>query len=76
MNVTPRCMLFCCWSPLAPCCTCRFRTTPVIAFSIRALWSGSYHDIVAAPEWIPVHLDRMEIGVGIAALGLAIEGNI
>ena len=76
MIVTPHCMLFCCCSPSAPCCTCRFRTSPEIAFAISPLSSGSYHDIVAAPEWVPVHLHRVQIGVGIAALSLASDRNM
>ena len=76
MSVAPRCRLFCCSSPLAPCCTCRSRTSPEIAFPISAAASRSYHDIVTTPEWVPVHLHRVEIGVGIAALGLAIKENV
>ena len=38
--------------------------------------SYSYHDIVTTPEWIPVHLHRVQIGVRIAALGLSIKGNV
>ena len=72
----PRCKLFCCWSPLAPCCTCRSRTSPDIALTISPLSSGSYHDIVAAPEWVPVHLHRVQIGVGIASLSLASDRSV
>ena len=38
--------------------------------------SCSYHDIVTTPEWIPVHLHRVQIGVRIAALGLSIKRNV
>ena len=39
-------------------------------------YACSYHDIVATPEWILVHLHRVEIGVGIASLRLTIQWNV
>ena len=48
----------------------------MIAFAISPLSSGSYHDIVPAPEWVPVHLHRVQIGVGIAALSLASDRSV
>ena len=35
----------------------------------------SYHDIVSSPEWILVHLHRVQIGVRVASLSLCVEGN-
>merc|ERR1719500_774692 len=71
-NAKPRVLVFCLVHDLVAC----FSVVGLRWLLVVLVGFAHHHDIVAAPEWIPVHLDRVEISVGIAALGLIAGATI
>merc|ERR1719500_1428526 len=65
-NAKPRVLVFCLVHDLVA----RFSVVGLRWLLVVLVGFAHHHDIVATPEWVPVHLNRVQIGVGIAALGL------